>query len=73
MTPDGKIMRRALQRYEADCLARENRFQERLEAIFQRQPRLREIDNELKSTMSRIISGALWYLLTAGMPSSGLL
>jgi len=59
MTPDGKIMRRALQRYEADCLARENRFQERLEAIFQRQPRLREIDNELKSTMSRIISGAL--------------
>ena len=59
MAYDGKIMRRALQRFEDDRQTRETRFQERREAIFQRQPRLREIDNELKSTMSRIISSAL--------------
>ena len=59
MAYDGKIMRRALQRFEADRQERSARFQERQDTIFQRQPRLREIDAELKSTMSRIISGAL--------------
>ena len=59
MAYDGKIMHRALQRFEEDRQARETRFQERREAIFSRQPRLREIDQELKSTMSRIISSAL--------------
>ena len=59
MAYDGKIMRRALQHFEEDRQTRESRFQERRETIFQRQPRLREIDDELKSTMSRIISGAL--------------
>ena len=56
---DGKIMRRALRQFEADRDERTARFLERRENIFQRQPRLREIDRELKSTMSRIISGAL--------------
>ena len=59
MAYDGKIMRRALQRFEEDRQTRENRFQERREEIFRRQPRLREIDSELRSTMSRIIAGAL--------------
>lgn len=59
MAYDGKIMHRALLRFEEDRQTRETRFQERRNAIFQRQPRLREIDNELKATMSRIISGAL--------------
>jgi len=59
MAYDGKIMRRALARFEEDRQERQNRFEERREAIFRRQPRLREIDTELKSTMSRIISGAL--------------
>ena len=59
MAYDGKIMRRALTRFEDDRQERQNRFEERREAIFRRQPRLREIDTELKSTMSRIISGAL--------------
>ena len=59
MAYDGKIMRRALRRFEEDRQERSARTQERQESIFQRQPRLREIDAELKSTMSRIISGAL--------------
>lgn len=59
MAYDGKIMRRALQRFEEDRQERETRFQERRESIFSRQPRLREIDAELRSTMSRIIANAL--------------
>ena len=59
MAYDGKIMRRALQRFEEDRRAREDRFQERRESIFRRQPRLKEIDAELRSTMSRIITSAL--------------
>ncbi len=59
MAYDGKVMRRALQRFEEDRQARETRFQERRESVFRRQPRLRQIDAELHATMSRIISDAL--------------
>lgn len=59
MAYDGRIMRRALQRFEQDRQERETRFQERREAVLQRQPRLRQIDGELRSTMSRILSDAL--------------
>ena len=59
MAYDGKIMRRALQQFEEDRQAREERFQARRESIFRRQPRLREIEDELRSTMSRIITSAL--------------
>ena len=59
MAYDGKIMRRALQRFEEDRQERETRFRERQESIFRRQPRLREVDSELRSTMSSIIANAL--------------
>ena len=59
MAYDGKIMRRALQQFEEDRRGREERFQARRESVFRRQPRLREIDDELRSTMSRIITSAL--------------
>ena len=59
MAYDGKVMRLALQRFEEDRRAREERFQERRDSVFRRQPRLKEVDAELRSTMSRIISGAL--------------
>ena len=59
MAYDGKIMRRALQRFEEDRTQRENRLEERRQNIFRRQPRLRQIDSELRSTMSRIIARAL--------------
>ena len=56
MAYDGKIMRRALQRFEEDRRAREEREQRRREEIFQRSPRLREIERELRSTMGRLVS-----------------
>ncbi len=59
MAYDGKIMRRALQRFEEDKRRREEQFQERRENVFRRQPRLREVDSELRSTMSRIVANAL--------------
>ena len=59
MAYDGKIMHRALQRFEEDKRQREEQFQNRRENVFRRQPRLREVDSELRSTMSRIIVNAL--------------
>ena len=59
MAYDGRVMRQALQRFEEDRQRRRDQEQERRERIFRRQPRLREIDAELRSTMSRIIAGAL--------------
>lgn len=59
MAYDGKVMNRALQRYEQDREKRREELENRRERIFRRQPRLREIENELRSTMSRIISTAL--------------
>lgn len=59
MAYEGKILSRALQRFEEDKRDREDRARDRREAVFQRQPRLREIDGELRATMSRILSTAL--------------
>lgn len=59
MAYDGKIMHRAVQRFDEDKRVRQDRFEARRQAIFRRQPRLQAIDGELKATMSRIISGAL--------------
>lgn len=59
MAYDGRVLRRALERFEEDRRERESRFQGRREAVFRRQPRLRQIDAELRSTTSRIISSAL--------------
>ena len=54
-----RVRRRAIQRFEEDRQERENRFQQRRESIFRRQPRLREIDAELRATASHIITSAL--------------
>ena len=59
MAYDGKVMRRALQRFEEDRRRRQEQDRERRERIFRRQPRLREIDAQLRDTMRRIIAGAL--------------
>ena len=59
MAYDGKLLRLAQQEYEKEKAAREAEFQARRERIFQRQPRLREIESQLRSTTSRIIAGAL--------------
>ncbi len=59
MSYDGKIMRRAMARQEADRRRREESFRRRQEQVYARVPRLREIDGELTATMSRIIASAL--------------
>ena len=59
MAYDGRIMRRAQARFEEDRRSREEEYRRKKEAVMARQPRLREIDVELRSTMSRIIASAL--------------
>ena len=59
MAYDGRIMRRAQARFDEDRRSREEDIRRKREAVFARQPRLREIDGELRSTMSRIIASAL--------------
>ena len=48
MAYDGKIMRLALQEFEKDRARREAEEESRRERIFRRQPRLREIEGELR-------------------------
>jgi len=59
MPYDGKIIQRAMQRFEEDKQEREENFRRREETVYAREPRLREIDAELRSTMARIIASAL--------------
>lgn len=56
---DGKILRRAWQRYEDERREREARLRKRRQDVFRRQPRLEEIENTLRATISRIIADAL--------------
>ena len=59
MAYDGRILRRAQEKYEEDRSRHEAERERRREAIFLRQPRLRDIDRELKATMAKIIRSAL--------------
>ena len=59
MAYDGRILRRAQEKYDEDRARHEAEAQRRREAIFLRQPRLRDIDRELKATMAKIIRSAL--------------
>lgn len=61
MSYDGKIMSRALAKYEQDKQHRTEVFEQRREALFDCVPRLREIDTELRGTMSKLIASALRY------------
>ena len=58
MAYDGKVMRQALQRFEEDRRAREERDRERRESVFRRSPGRREIEMELRSTMGRLVTAA---------------
>ncbi len=59
MAYDGKIMRRAQARFEADRQARQEQMAERRQILYTRIPRLRQIEQELQGTMGQIISSAL--------------
>lgn len=59
MAYDGRLLRLAQERYEADRNAREAERTAERERIFRRQPRLREIEEELRRTSSRVLAAAL--------------
>ena len=56
---DGRIMRRALARYDEDKQRRAEDFRARQRAVYQRCPRIEEIDRELSHTMAKIIASGL--------------
>ena len=59
MSYDGKIMRRALARFDEDKQRRAQQMEERRQRLYTQIPRLAEIEKELRGTMSHIIASAL--------------
>jgi DNA replication protein DnaC len=59
MSYDGKLMRLAKEKYDADARQRENEFRLRRERVYAKLPRVAEIDAELRGTAAKIISSAL--------------
>ena len=59
MSYDGRLLRLAQERYEADRDAREAERAALREKAYERRPRLREIDQELRRTASRVLAAAL--------------
>ena len=59
MAYDGKIMHRALERFNKDKERRQEEAQVQKEKLYREIPRLREIEQELKGTMAEIINTAL--------------
>ncbi len=59
MSYDGKIMRRALDRFEADRADRAADFEKRAREAYRRQPQLEDVQRRLNGTMARVISKAL--------------
>ena len=58
MSTDSKIMARALQRYREDAQKRRQDYEDRVDAICRRLPRVAEINRELRTTMAQIVSRA---------------
>ena len=59
MAYDGRLLRLAQERYEADRSAREADLAEQREQLYARKPRLREIQDQLRRTASRVMAAAL--------------
>ena len=59
MAYDGRIMQRALTRFDEDKQRRAAQLEQRRRTAYARAPRLAEIEAELRGTMGRIISSAL--------------
>ena len=59
MSYDGRIMRQALARFDEDKQRRAAEFATRRDRLYQAEPRLKEIEQQLRGTMSRLISSAL--------------
>ena len=59
MSYDGRILRRALARYDEDRQRREENFRERERAVYRKEPRIEQINIELSHTMAKIIASGL--------------
>ena len=59
MSYDGKLMRRALARFDEDKQRRAQQMDRRRERLYAQIPRLEQIEQELRGTMSQIIASAL--------------
>lgn len=59
MAYDGRVLRLALERFEADKADRGLAFRRRQAEVYRRQPRLEAIQRRLGGTMSRVIASAL--------------
>lgn len=59
MSYDGKVMRRALTHFEEDKRGREEAFRRRQDVVYRREPRLREIQEEINATLAKLITSAL--------------
>lgn len=59
MSYDGKLMRQALARFDEDKQRREENYRARERAIYQKEPRIEEINIELSHTMAKIIASGL--------------
>ena len=59
MAYDGRLLRLAQERYEADRSAREADLAEQREQLYARRPRLREIQDQLRRTANRVMAAAL--------------
>lgn len=56
---DGKVMRRALARFDEAKQRRSEEYARRRQQVYSREGRIRDIDLQLRGTMSRIIASAL--------------
>lgn len=59
MSYDGKLMRQALACFDEDKQRREENFRARERTIYQKEPRIEEINIELSHTMAKIIASGL--------------
>lgn len=59
MAYDGRIMRTALSRFDGDKQRRAAEFAARRDRLYAAEPRLREIEQQLRATMPKLISSAL--------------
>ena len=59
MSYDGKIMRQALARFDEDKQRRAAEFQRRRDRLYAAEPRLKEIEQQLRATMPKLIASAL--------------
>lgn len=59
MAFDGKVMRRAQLRFEADKQRRADEFARRREMLYRAEPELQQIEQQLRGTVSKIIADAI--------------